>query len=323
MSAVCLTAQPTLTFPLTDELLSLTPTFNVSNGVPEGPAGANQFWDFSNLGVNQSITGGFDLPQNTPFAADYPEADIVGVIPDPAGTNYLYYDFTSDGVYTLGLEIQGSGSQPYSDSRQDLITPMSYLDTYTDMAVFTNNSGGFITEGESDFVAEVDAYGTIVTPGGTFNNVLRIHTVENTQTSLDFGIGEPFVTNSVIESFAWVVDGLPLPIFLTGTQSLEGVEVGNFSRFISDIPLSITNFNNLKGVSLYPVPAVDFITLDLGSNSTGQAVLRIYDVRGAMIKEYNQEVAKETRFDISDLPSGFFSINIQTEEGMATKHFTK
>ncbi|MFT6997252.1 MAG: hypothetical protein ACJAQ4_001003 [Cryomorphaceae bacterium] len=79
----------------------------------------------------------------------------------------------------------------------------------------------------------------------------------------------------------------------------------------------------MKGVSLYPVPAVDFVNLDLGDNQTSSATIRIFDIRGVVVKEFTQGVAKVTRFDVSDLSSGFYSISIQTKEGMATKHFTK
>lgn len=316
-------AQPTLTFPYDPGLLENTPTFHICPSVDEGPAGENQFWDYSMVMADQSQSGSFAIPSETPFGNNYPDADLVGVIPDPQGETFIYYDFASDGIYTLGLEISGVGSQPYSDPRKDLITPLTYLDTYSDIAIFTNNSGPILVENESDFSVDVDAYGTIVTPGGTYENVLRLHSVEFTVSTIDVGIGEPIENESQIEAYIWVIDGYPIPVFQTFEQSIMGIVVNEGSRYVTGTPLSTKEYNTLSGVNLYPVPAVDFVNLDMGDNQIGEATIRIFDIRGAVIKEFTQGMAQVTRFDVSDLPSGFYSINIQTEEGMATKHFTK
>jgi hypothetical protein len=323
-SATTILAQPVLTFPYDAGLLNNTPTFHLSSSaVDEGPSGENQFWDFSDFDVDQSIETSFGLPSETPFAADYPEADLVGIIPDPSGTTYFFYGFEADGVYTLGLEIPGTLSQPYTDTRKDLQTPLTYLDEYSDIATFTSSSAELVTEGESDFSVTVDAYGTVVTPSGTYENVLRLRSEETTETTIDFGIGEPIVNTSEIITYSWMIDGYPIPVFLTTEQTFMGQPASEASRYLSGAPLLTTEFNNLNGVSLYPVPAVDFVNLDMGDNHTGQTIVRIFDVRGAVIKEFNQNLAQVTRFNVSDLPSGFYSLNVQTEEGMATKHFTK
>jgi len=153
--------------------------------------------------------------------------------------------------------------------------------------------------------------------------VKALWSVESTESTIDVGIGEPVVSTSQIEAFIWVIDGYPIPVFQTFEQTMSGVVTDNGSRYVSGTPLLTTDYNSLKAVSLYPVPAVDFVNLDMGENQTGTATVRIFDVRGVVIKEFNQGLAQVTRFDVSDLPSGFYSINIQTEEGMATKHFTK
>ncbi len=318
-----LMAQPVLNFQYDPTLLNNTPTFHIGEGVEEGAGGENQYWDFSTVVPVQSQETSFAEPSNTPFGSNYPEADLAGVIPDPQGTTYVYYQFASDGVYTLGLEISGVGSQPYSDPRQDLITPITYLDTYSDIAVFTNNSGPIITTNESDFTVDVDGYGTVATPAGTYENALRLHSVEITESTIDLGIGEPITTVSQIESYLWIIDGYPIPVFTTFEQSVQGIVVNEGSRYVSGAPLSIAEYNTLEGINLYPVPAVDFINLDLGDNPTGAATVRIFDVRGAVIKEFRQGMAQVTRFDVSDLPAGFYSLQVQTEEGVATKHFTK
>jgi hypothetical protein len=323
IAATGLLAQPTLTFPFSDDLLESAPTFNSGSSVEPGPAGANQVWDFSSGSFPQVQNTTVDIPSNTPFAATYPNSDYVAIIEQAGSTSYIFYDFESDGVYTAGLEIPGTVSQVYSNTRRDLASPLQYEDTYSDLAEFTSESFGFVSEGTSDYSVEVDGYGTLITPVATYENVLRMHTVENTELVFDFGVGEPIITVIVLDSYAWVIDGYPIPIFLTFEQSTNGIPQDGSAYYVSGIPLLTSNYNTLKGVSLYPVPAVDFVNLDLGENQPGTATVRIFDIRGVVLREFAQGIAKTTRFDVSDLPSGFYSINIQTEVGMVTKHFTK
>lgn len=321
--ATGLMAQPTLTFSVTDELIQSTPTFNIGDAVNEGPSGANQIWDFSGAAFPQTQINSFDVPTNTPFASSYPNSDFVGIAAESFGTSYVFYNVEADGVYLEGFEIEGLLSQTYSNSRKDLSSPMQYLDSYTDQAVFETVSSGLTSEGTTDFSLVVDGYGTLFTPSGSYPNVLRVHTVENTDLVFDIGIGPPIVTSTTLDSYAWMIDGYPLPILLTFTQTSDGQPDSGGARYISGVPLLTTEFNNLKGVNLYPVPAVDFVNLDLGDNQAGAATVKIFDIRGVVIKEFTQTLAQITRFDVADLPSGFYSINIQTDEGMVTKHFTK
>ncbi len=319
-----LTAQPILTFPFSEGLLDQAPTFNIGGLLDEGPSGDNQIWDFSAAVFPQIRSTAFDLPENTLFASFYPDADLVVIFNQAPGTYYNYYNFELDGVYTAGLKVTGDLGvlQTYSNTRRDLSSPLQYEDSYTDIAEFHYNPAGPYgpSDGVSDFSLEVDGYGTLITPDATYNNVLRIHTVEiTTLTFEDSGNVNVFV----LETYGWVIDGYPFPLMTISNQSVNDVPGQTISKYLSGVPLLTSDYNTLKRVSLYPVPAIDFVNIDMGDNQIGTSTIRIYDIRGVVIKEFTQGMAQVTRFDVSDLPSGFYSINIQTEEGIATKHFTK
>jgi len=320
-AATGLMAQPILTFPFSEGLLDQAPTFNIGGLLDEGPSGANQIWDFSAAVFPQNQSTTFDIPANTLFASFYPDADLVVMTDESFGTSYAYYNFESDGVYTAGLKVSGDFPvlQTYTNTRRDLSSPLYYEDSYTDIAEFHYHSSE-PADGVSDFSLEADGYGTLITPDATYNNVLRIHTVEITTVTFE---NSGTVNVFVLETYGWVVDGYPLPLMIISNQSVNDVPGQTISKYISEVPLLTSDYNTLKGVSLYPVPAVDFVNLDMGDNQTVEATIRIFDVRGAVLKEFTQGMAQVTRLDVSDLPSGLYSINIQTEEGMATKHFTK
>jgi len=323
IASTAVLAQPTHNFPLDTDLYGQGINFIQTGMVEEGPAGANQIWNFGDY-TGQTLAGSLEDPSTTPYAEMYPEADMVGIFPDALGTQYYFYDHQSDGVYTRGFEIDGLVSQVYYEPRQDLASPLSIETTWSDSSYFASNSFGFVTEGASNFVAEVDGYGTLITPDGTYENVLRIHTVETIELILDVGIGPPQISESVIESYGWVIDGFPIPILLTFDQTTDGEPSDGGSRMVSGLTTFTTEANTLEGVSLYPVPAIDFVTLDLGNNEIGNAEVRLFDVKGSLLKSFRQNPGRsQIRINVSDLPAGFYSVQIRAEEGVATKHFTK
>jgi hypothetical protein len=329
LSVVESIAQSTLTFPFSEELFNETFTLHRGDAVNPGPAGENQVWDFSASEFFITQSGYFADPQSTSFASIHPNADLVSVTFDEGVSNYDFYKFEQDGVYVVGFEIQTSSiarSTVYSDFRKDLSSPMQYQESYTDSAFYQTESTGlspFTSEGSTEYVVNVDGYGTLITPSDSYENVLRLHTMETTLLTVFPESGETDFLEIIVENYFWIIDGYPIPVFSTTERTVNGQSTSSFARYISGITLTSENFENLPGVSLYPVPAVDFVNLDMGNNQTGQSIVRIFDVGGALIKEFDLNLATETRFDVSDLPSGFYSLNIQTEEGMATKHFTK
>ncbi len=69
----------------------------------------------------------------------------------------------------------GDVTSTYTDPLIDFKFPITYLQQFTDTYQFNTVSGGIgnSTEaGQVDYT--VDGYGTIITPVGTFSNVLRI-----------------------------------------------------------------------------------------------------------------------------------------------------
>lgn len=329
LSVLELIAQPSLTFPFSEELFNETFILHRGDAVDPGPAGENQTWDFSTVAFFATQSGYFADPQSTSFASIHLNADLVSVTFDEGASNYDFYKFEPDGVFVVGFEIETSSiarSTSYSDFRRDLSSPIQYQENYTDSATYQTESIGlspFTSEGSTEYVVNVDGYGTLITPSDSYENVLRLHSIETTLLTVFPESGGTDLLEIVVDNYFWVIDGYPIPVFSTSERTVNGQSSSTFARYISGITLITQEFDNLKGVSLYPVPAVDFVNLDIGENQTGQSIVRIFDVKGCLIKEFNQNLTQVTRFDISDLSSGYYSINIQTEEGTATKHFTK
>lgn len=315
--------QPTLTFTDYQSLYGYEINYEFGNFVDEGPTGANQVWDFSNVTFNPTTTGMFLDPAETEYGMNYPESDLAIVGGNVGSQQFTYYNFLSDGIYLVGGEFQGLTSQPYTNTRRDLSTPMNYEDSYQDSAYFESTTSGFTSLGASNYEIEVDGYGTLITPTATYNNVLRIHQTESTLITLDLG-GTTVETEIYVDSYGWLIDEFPFPILLI-TESETNGQASSQSRLITGDALSVLNPDQkLHDLSIYPVPATDVVHIDLGENELTRATARIYDMKGALLKEtIIQRNSGTFTIGVNELPSGFYSIQIVSDQGVGALQFTK
>lgn len=84
----------------------------------------------------------------------------------------------------------------------------------------------------------------------------------------------------------------------------------------------ITNYDNSDSLSIYPNPAADNITINFTSTSKN-ASIKIYDARGRLVKSIANVKSGETTFNISELESGLYLINVNDGNTSTTKRFIK
>jgi hypothetical protein len=89
---------------------------------------------------------------------------------------------------------------------------------------------------------------------------------------------------------------------------------------LSDIPVNaVSNLNNLReeqltesalSLKVYPVPASDFINIEITPVDTGRLVLELYNISG--VKVLNKTVVSQPvlQVNISDIPSGAYFLKV-------------
>jgi hypothetical protein len=266
----------------------------------------------------------FDDPDNTDFGGQYPSADVAAVFSQGGTTQIAFYEFLSDGVYLVGAEVVGITSQPYTNSRRELSTPMTYLDSYQDSAYFVSTTNGFESLGASSYDVEVDGYGTLITPQATYEDVLRLRIVENLVITLEIGGQVISETITEIETYSWMIDEFPYPVMLISESTTNGIS-STASRYISGDALNVFSADKqLDRLKAFPVPAVDELNIDLGSNEISNGVLRVFDLKGAVVMEQNiQRNAGVLSLNVAPLRSGFYTVQISSDTGIGYVRFTK
>ncbi|MCB0696405.1 MAG: hypothetical protein KDC07_03515 [Chitinophagaceae bacterium] len=144
------------------------------NFMPPGTTGSAQTWDFSGLTpkVASDTTKAKYIERNSTMP--FPSASIVQQV----GKKYTFYEYTSNGVYELGI-LDSSSSTPdtlsYTDSKRIIMLPMTYTNRYID----TFNVTGTAITGGGNIIDTVESFGKLILPNDTFENVIRMYITED------------------------------------------------------------------------------------------------------------------------------------------------
>ncbi|QIE59018.1 HYR domain-containing protein [Rasiella rasia] len=102
----------------------------------------------------------------------------------------------------------------------------------------------------------------------------------------------------------------------------SGNMVSCFFRLTVDDILGISEENDISSLSLYPIPATDFINLS-NPNNIPLKKIQLYDVTGRLIKSFKADNSDNRRMDVSELASATYLMVIIGESEQLTKQFIK
>ncbi len=166
-------AQPTVTN-AEDFTIGTVLKFQKCNtkGITEGKSGPNQTWDFSKLKpTGDTITEWMVLPSSTTHGHLFPTANQVEKYSDGS---FVYVNKTESENLLVGYVDTTKAFPPthYPNPMLFAKRPLNYGVTITDTFTMKGSPAlGIIT-------IEPDAYGTLILPNGTHNNVLRVKITE-------------------------------------------------------------------------------------------------------------------------------------------------
>lgn len=312
--------------------------------------GANQTWDFSSLvpagqrniryapmseaGMLSNIFfGSFAAPEYKASyfypATDLPLSDLPPVLPFTIDGISQFTKSADEAITLVGFEfiIGGQGLGVKSDTIEiPYQFPLNYGNNwesrgYTNLDM--NPIYNAIFRQHRHRVSEVDGWGTVTTPYGTFNALRIHHVIEETDSiSIDLlGTGTPM----------WI--GLPMPNVheyeWRATEEKEAVmrirtqEAGGEQQVTAveyrDNYLNIAENEQLFAV--YPNPASTCLTV---KTSAAVGVFTITSQLGQVVKTFElSDVTGIYNLDISALSDGVYVLSIETTNGVQTRLFSK
>ncbi|MEM9545702.1 MAG: hypothetical protein AAGA77_07000 [Bacteroidota bacterium] len=197
-----------------------------------GPSGANQTWDYSELTAGFEVNFSILEPENAPGFMDYPDAEFVWNLVE--FENYLFYDVTDNVISQLGGVNGVVGDISFqtinTDWEDGFQLPLTYLDSYDFLTIFDNYLfGNYLSSGQRNATLTADSYGTIMTPFGTYENVLRV-VIER----------DEFIITST--QYAWLHPESFLPVMVYETDS-DGETVDSY--YFTDINAVVSSTKNV------------------------------------------------------------------------------
>lgn len=332
-------AQPVLqntVIPEIGDVVKLTEgdTVNVS----QGNAGANQTWNFSNWHIQagtQPVEYLYISPVGTPYAANYPTATMATKINQDTAV-YAYFREQSNqysllGTQSLAFEVN------FTDPDAQLKFPTNYNGSYPETFAYTTDAGtGVVFHSKGSRTTTYDAYGTLITPLGTFPNAMRLKAVSSQVDSAEFS-GLEIVNQTFLTTYAWIAAGHPgtlASVYYINTISetrIPGIDtifnqspVTKSVNYISSSTVGVFEpAQKLSGISELnagPNPASDQYMLWFKSDADQPNLqLRLSDAMGRLLHTQSVSVVAGENMistSLAPFPAGNYVLSLTDGHGM-------
>jgi len=297
-----------------------------------GSPGANQVWDQRDIEFQNvfSVERTFETGSSTPFASDFPTANLVEHITNDLldGDVYIFYQVQNDQFLSLGeatsLVFQGMDFIQIDQAESlEAPLPLSMGMEWTSFIRDTFEQAGVSIINYDSTENVVDGWGTLRLPNGDFE-CLRIKSKSYCTSTTTFSGMSVSETDSEI-SYVWVSKDN----FLLSTISYPDAEVENFSKsqFYSRLAsssgsTSLRERNQIVGLSLhiYPNPFIDNLSIQVALDKDMDIRAEILDVNQAHIKTIiNQRLSAGDHLlnweDSGLSNSGMYFLRITSEHG--------
>ncbi|MCY7409575.1 MAG: T9SS type A sorting domain-containing protein [Chitinophagales bacterium] len=282
----------------------------------EGPAGAGQAWDFSDLPkVGPEVAIPVVSVASTGYQSQFTTATMAI---DYEGTNFTFLKTTDTTMEITGVVSDGN---PFIYDNSEIIFkyPFSYASSFADTfsGSYTLDSVTVSRTGTVSFLC--DANGTLIMPTGVVSSTLRIKFIEMITDVAHYGnIAVTTTTNST--SYFWMIasNKNPLMKITYTTKTANGITTESEEDYYYVSFVSVNEINPvLTGLTLFPNPTTGnlFFAFDLGEDA--QLNLSVKNYLGQKVKSLgvkdllrgNQLIELET----DELPAGFYLLHIEME----------
>jgi hypothetical protein len=302
-------AQPILTAATNTPVPGTGYTLEHGPYVAPGTAGAGQTWDLSGLAADSSVAVEFVTPASTPNGAQFTTATVAEV--NPVVTQY--YRTAADGIHFAGSD-DGTSVIVHAPQGTYLPFPCTYGTTWSSPQHATFQYEDSEVTRTGTFSGTVDGYGTLVLPGGTLPNVLRVHWTHTLQDVMG-----PLTIAQVYDSHAFFVAGRSQPIAELVTASIDfgsGPQTRQFSRWSGDMSTGIDTPAAI-GVSVFPNPASEEVSIRWSAEFGRRAAVSVMDMAGraVVLGRYPAVQGTTSRIDLQRLFPGMYQLIVVGENG--------
>ncbi|MBP6828250.1 MAG: T9SS type A sorting domain-containing protein [Saprospiraceae bacterium] len=311
-----------------------------TTNVTQGNAGANQTWNFAGLQALPGVPAVeyyFLAPSNTPYASSFPTANYAVKI-DSDTAVYAYAKKDANQYAFLGIKNEYI-TQQYPNSDIQIKAPLSFNGSFQDdFTNFSDAGTGFIFYATGSRTVKYDAYGTLTTPEGTFQNAMRLKSVSSQVDSANF-FGNIIINYTDITTYDWVAANKPGPLVsVYYTHTISKTIIPNFDTIVTDLGITksvnyiddlVTGVadrpDELSGITVRLVsqnPAIDVLKISiLAEKGDKDLQIQVTDVGGRILETRSVPVNAGENLQsvqVAYLPAGAYFLSISDGRGVKT-----
>jgi hypothetical protein len=295
------------------------------------PAGPNQTWGYGELVANQTDFIALGMAEWFNGASNFPNATLGTEGED--GTQIFFRKTTEAfdlmGVYGDLFENGTNTALAFNPYQRQLTFPSTYGTTFTNVSTLNLKLEDF--EGADSVVvtvtthrfSEMDAWGTLTTPFGTFP-AIRQHIKDSTiQSVVAYLFGFPVFNESetaISHSYSFFSDAQNARYVLlqynydAESDVLSGVQWQMATPVLNSVDDSKNDY------VLFPNPSSNLVNIKSENPIHGELI--VFDVLGQIIYQQNLKNTDFTSVDVSAWNSGVYFFQITTENSRTTRKIT-
>jgi hypothetical protein len=288
--------------------------------------GPSQTWNYSNFTVYTSAGTHFQNTAAAPagWSANFPSSQMITY--SAADTSATYYSSNSTGLYIDGFYDGGMNPQPtsvlaFNPNYLLIPTPFTYNNTRNSSTKITLVLNQGINIKVVSYIYQqftADAYGSITTPAGIYNNTLRIKRLAYTldTTYADFGTGYTYFGSNppgdTTMTYMWVKNGADALVFQI-TEKMNGASgsgLAESASYYTNTATHIPTFLKPKTSVAYPNPSNGSKSVTISLEGKEAEKLVIYNTLGELVKIESAVTGNTVSFDTNLLESGIYIYKI-------------
>jgi hypothetical protein len=292
-----------------------------TTGFNPGAGGANVTWTYSGWNIGKILeTINYVSVASTPYAASFPTATYAV----ESDGSYNYYSTGTGGFLNVGY-ADSADVIKYTDNEKYYPYPVTYLTPNNDIFSGADTVAGIKSKVSGVITSSGDGWGKLIINGRTYNNVLRIKTIEETNIfKINISTGDTGVAlRQILTSYQWYRQNSKNPIIFYEEKSLY---VAGFpTPIMTDknifVDYLVTAINNHSAESMnfaiYPNPTKGFVNLKSEFSSPQKLNIEIINTNGQLV--YTDFINAESgmvnhTIDVSALPQGIYSVRVFNNE---------
>ena len=261
------------------------------SGFTTGLSGANITWNYSALTLVPNGTFVSSIDNTAPFISNFIGANYIIKTTSTGIEYYEIYKLDSSKLEILGITTNSGILVNFSPNPQTLFQfPYTYNST-----IFDTYSTVSDPSANDPFTILYDAYGTLITPYGTFNNVIRTRKLDG-----------------IFPIFTWYYpnSALKLLTVMFGSGGVENVEFYQYTN------LELTQNNLNKSLTIFPNPVDSELTIYNSDTNLTNFSFEIFDLYGRLIKfnisKFNEPIS------VDDLQSGSYLLVLKDKNNISS-----